>query len=71
MAITVMSEQGIDISDITSRVVADLDPTGYDIVITVSEAAKRTCASDTLLGFEERRRLFGGVPRIVEAAIVL
>ncbi len=65
MVATVLLEQDNNIlnsSDITSRAIADLEPTGYDIVITLSEAARRTCTANTLLGFEERRRLFGGIP---------
>ncbi len=62
LAVQAMAEVDLDISGHTSKIVADLEPGNFDLVITLCDEARGVCASPATASEDDRRRLFGGVP---------
>jgi len=62
MARQVMEEAGVDISGQTSKSLSQLEPTQFDLVITLCGVAREACFSPDTMKREERKKLFGGVP---------
>ena len=62
LALRVMEEAGVDISHQTSKSLSQLEPTRFDLVITLCGVAREACFSPDTMKREERKKLFGGVP---------
>lgn len=61
-AVKVLREIGHDIADHVPRALAQLEPAGFDLVVTVAAEAREVCLAPGMVGRAERKRLFGGVP---------
>jgi len=62
LAIKVMAEIGIPITDQTARVIADLPSGDFDLIITLCNDARTACFDRKTLSKVDRKRLLGGVP---------
>jgi sigma-54 dependent transcriptional regulator, acetoin dehydrogenase operon transcriptional activator AcoR len=62
LAIKVMAEIDIPIANQTSRTIADLPTSDFDLVITLCNDALTACFDRETLPADDRKRLLGGVP---------